>query len=97
MGHSTRISDAYYRPNENELLDNYLISIDNLTIDDARKLKIEVEGLKADISELEQKNKRIEELEKKQRQFEIAFQSLIDSRMVKPHTELESIDSKGLF
>lgn len=97
MGHSTGISDAYYRPNENELLEDYLISIDSLTIDDARKLKIEVESLKADISELEQKNKRIEELEKKQRQFEIAFQSLIDSGMVKPHAELESMDSKGLL
>ena len=66
------------------LLDDYLKAIDSLTIDDTRKLKIEVESLKVDISELEQKNKRIEELERKQRQFEIAFQSLIDSGMVKP-------------
>ena len=94
MGHSTGISDAYYRPNENELLDDYLKSIDSLTVDDTRKLKIEVGSLKADISELEQKNKRIEELEKKQRQFEMAFQSLIDSGMVKPHPELETVDSK---
>ena len=64
MGHSTGISDAYYRPNESELLDDYLKAMDSLAIDDSRKLKIEVESLKADISELEQKNKRIEELEK---------------------------------
>jgi len=57
----------------------------NLTIDDARNLKFEVESLKADISELEQKNKRIEELENKQREFEKAFQSLIDSGMVRPY------------
>jgi integrase len=93
MGHSTGISDAYYRPSENELLDDYLKSMDSLTIDDARRLKIEVESLKIDISELEQKNKRIEELERKQRQFEIAFQSLIDSGMVTPHTELDTINS----
>jgi integrase len=85
MGHSTGISDAYYRPSESELLDDYLRAMDSLTVDDARKLKIEVESLKADISELEQKNKRIEELERKQLQFEIAFQSLIDSGMVKPN------------
>ena len=84
MGHSTGISDAYYRPSENDLLDDYLKAIDSLTIDATRKLKIEDESLKVDISELEQKNKRIEELERKQRQFEIAFQSLIDSGMVKP-------------
>ena len=92
MGHSTGISDAYYRPNESELLDDYLKAIDSLTIDDTRKLKIEVESLKADISELEQKNMRIEELERKQRQFETAFQSLIDSGMVKPYTEAERKD-----
>ena len=96
MGHSTGISDAYYRPSENELLDDYLKAkaIDNLTIDDARKLKIEVESLKAEISELEQKNKRIEELERKQTQFEKAFQSLIDSGIVKPQPYLSSIDSR---
>ena len=92
MGHSTGISDAYYRPSENELLDDYLKAIDSLTVDDARKLKIEVESLKADISELEQKNKRIEELERKQMQFEVAFNSLIDSGMVKPYVELDAID-----
>jgi integrase len=92
MGHSTGISDAYYRPNESELLDDYLKAIDSLTIDDTRELKIEVESLRADISELEQKNKRIEELERKQRQFETAFQSLIDSGMVKPYTEVERKD-----
>jgi integrase len=90
MGHSTGISDAYYRPNESELLDDYLKAMDSLTIDDARKLKIEVESLKADISELEQKTTRIEELERKQRQFETAFQSLIDSGIVKPYIESEN-------
>jgi hypothetical protein len=94
MGHSTGISDAYYRPSENELLEDYLKAMDSLTIDDTRKLKIEVESLKVDISDLEQKNKRIEELERKQRQFEAAFQSLIDSGMVKPYTESDTIDSK---
>ena len=85
MGHTTGISDAYYRATESELLDDYLRAMDNLTIDDARNLKFEVESLKADISELEQKNKRIEELENKQWQFEKAFQSLIDSGMVRPY------------
>jgi predicted transcriptional regulator len=66
--------------------------MDSLTIDDKRKLRIEVESLKADMSELEQKNKRIEELERKQRQFETAFQSLIDSGLVKPYMESDNIN-----
>jgi integrase len=92
MGHSTGISDAYYRPSESELLEDYLKGMGSLTIDDTRRLKIEVESLKADLSELEQKNKRIEELERKQRQFETAFQSLIDSGMVKPYIESDNIN-----
>jgi integrase len=93
MGHSTGISDAYYRTSESELLDDYLKAMESLTIDDTRRLKIEVESLRFDISELEQKNKRIEELERKQREFETAFQSLIDSGIVKPYTEAEKISS----
>lgn len=94
MGHSTGISDAYYRPSESELLNDYLKGINSLTIDDTRKLKIEVEALRSNISELEQKNNRIEELERKQRQFELAFQSLIDSGIVKPHPKLDTINLK---
>lgn len=43
MGHSIGICEAYYRPNESELLDDYLKAMDSLTIDDTRKLKFEVE------------------------------------------------------
>jgi hypothetical protein len=84
MGHSTGISDAYYRPSEQDLLEDYLKAVDSLTIDDNRKLRIEVESLNADMSELARKDRRIDELEEKQRQFESAFQALIDSGMVKP-------------
>ena len=34
MGHSTGISDSYYRATENELLEDYLKAVDYLTIDD---------------------------------------------------------------
>jgi predicted transcriptional regulator len=71
-----------------------LKATDSLPPDDSRKLKIEVETLKFNISELEQKNRRIEELERKQRQFELAFQSLIDSGMVKPHPKLDTTNLK---
>jgi cell shape-determining protein MreC len=84
MGHSLGISDSYFKPTEEELLTEYLKVTDVLSINDTKKLKLEVESLKAGISELEDKNRRIEELERKQRQFELAFQTLIDSGMVKP-------------
>ena len=84
MGHSLGISDSYFKPTEEELLTEYLKVVDALSINATQKLKLEVERLEAGISELEDKNRRIEELERKQRQFELAFQTLIDSGMVKP-------------
>lgn len=84
MGHSTGISDAYYRPSEQDLLEDYLKAVDSLTIDDARKLRIEIESLNADMSQLAQKDSRIDELETKHRQLESAFQALIDAGILKP-------------
>jgi hypothetical protein len=85
MGHSLGgVSDSYFRPREEEVLDEYLKAVDALSINDTQKLKVEVESLKADISELQDKNRRIEELESKQRQFELAFQALIDTGKLIP-------------
>jgi integrase len=61
MGHSTGISDAYYRPSEQDLLEDYLKATDSLSVDDARKLRIEIESLNAEFSELSQKDRRIDE------------------------------------
>jgi hypothetical protein len=47
MGHSTGISDTYYRPTENDLLQDYLKCVDALTInDDEIVLQKQVEQLK---------------------------------------------------
>jgi len=45
MGHSTGLSDSYYRPTESELLEDYLKVIDHLTIVDETRLKIELEEM----------------------------------------------------
>ena len=41
IGHSTGISDSYYRPNENELFSDYLNAIPELTISTESKLEAE--------------------------------------------------------
>jgi integrase len=46
MGHSTGISDSYYRPTENDLLDDYLKIVDHLTIRTESTFKAEVEKVK---------------------------------------------------
>ena len=46
MGHSIGLSDSYYRPTENELLNDYLNATYMLTLDDTHKLQEQVTELK---------------------------------------------------
>jgi integrase len=45
MGHSTGSSDPYYRPTENDLLQDYLKCMDALTVNDEKTLQTKVEDL----------------------------------------------------
>jgi hypothetical protein len=94
IGHSTGISDSYYRPTENDLLQDYLKCVDALTINDEKSLQKKVEEL-ANKSEdnqylvnakMYEKDKQIEILVRKQEKFEVLIQSLIDSGQLKPTT-----------
>jgi integrase len=44
MGHSTGISDSYYRPTENDLLQDYLKCVDALTINDEKSFTLNIIG-----------------------------------------------------
>ena len=46
MGHSTGISDSYYRPTENDLLEDYLKVVDKLTISGESRLRTELQEMK---------------------------------------------------
>lgn len=70
-------------PSENELLTEYLKASDALSINATQKLNLKSSVFRLEF-ELEDKNRRIEELERKQREFESAFQALIDTGIVKP-------------
>lgn len=92
MSHSTGVSDSYYRPIEKDLLEDYLKAIDLLTINDdkiVRQKKVEELTEKSKDNEyairgkLDEKDKQIEALIKKQEQFENLIQSLIDSGQLK--------------
>ena len=43
MGHSVGISDSYYKPTETESLEDYLKSVDALTVSQENHLRHEVE------------------------------------------------------
>lgn len=61
MGHSTGLSDSYYKPTERELLDDYLKAVDALNIDPTNRI-----GEVAKSSELEEARREIERLKQNQ-------------------------------
>ena len=63
MGHSTGISDSYYRPNERELLEDYLKAIPELTILPENQQHLQIRKQEDRISELEKDHTIIHHLE----------------------------------
>jgi integrase len=53
MGHSVRLDDAYYRPNEKQLLAEYSKAINELTINEENRLKKKVTELESKQSEID--------------------------------------------
>jgi integrase len=53
MGHSVGISDSYYKPTETELLEDYLKSVDALTVSQVNQLRHAVEKLKVENAEID--------------------------------------------
>jgi hypothetical protein len=93
MGHDIGISKPYYKPSEQELLQDYVKAVDLLTIyNDNSRLEKQVKELKEKSkdddnlikAQLQEKDNQIHTLIKKQEQFEQLIQSLIDSGQVKP-------------
>jgi len=63
MGHSTGISDSYYRPNENELLTDYLNAVSDLTLLPENRQKLELLRQEERISALESEQAKVKHLE----------------------------------
>jgi len=63
MGHSTGISDSYYRPNENELLQDYLNAVQELTILQESRQKLEIHKQEQRITALESEQTKVKHLE----------------------------------
>lgn len=92
LNHSTGISDSYYRATENELLQDFLKAVTLLCINEdtvaLRKQVTELTERSKDNEyiirgKLEERDKQITELAKKQERFESLIQSLIDSGHLK--------------
>lgn len=71
MGHSTGISDSYYRPNENELLNDYLNAVPTLTISKENRIATDVDKLRENSSGIEQNRNEIEQLKEEIRKINL--------------------------
>jgi len=86
MGHDLGISKSYYKPTENELLDDYLKSVDLLTVNEENRLKRKINELneKNNVnqyvisSKLMEREKEIKKLEEKSKESDDAYISLSD-------------------
>jgi hypothetical protein len=92
MGHDIGLADSYYKPSEQELLKDYIKSVDLLTIhNDKSKLEMQVKELKEKSKDsdyiikakLQEKDDQIQRLVMKQERFEQLIQSLVDSGQLK--------------
>ena len=93
MGHNIGISASYYKPTAKEVFEDYLKADPLLTINAGNLIlrqKVEELTEKSKDNEyiisgrLAEKDKQIEDLIKKQNQFEQLLQTLIDSGQFKP-------------
>ena len=92
LAHSIGISNSYYRPTENELLEDYLKVSDLLQIDQQGQLQKELHQYQQKNQEdtllikgkLQERDEQINILMKKQEQFECMIQNLIESGQLKP-------------
>ena len=93
MSHDTGITQHYFKPKQEDLLEDYLKIIDLLTINNKQKILekqlMELREKSHDSeyiikAKLKEKDEQINQLIKKQDKFEFLIQSLIDSGKFQP-------------
>jgi hypothetical protein len=65
LGHKIGLASAYYRPSEDDMSNEYLKAIDNLTINEENRLKRKVEKLEVEKTQFQRLAAQIKALEKK--------------------------------
>ena len=100
LGHDNGISASYYKPTENEVLEDYLKAEDILTIyGSEKKLLKQVQEMKEKNKDneyiingkLQERDKQIEFLMQRQGKTDKLIQSLIDSGQISPKIKVLSL------
>ena len=67
LGHTIGLAGVYYKPTDDDFLEEYERVIDNLTIDPTNRLQRTIEVLKVDKSRIDELEAKIQKLEKRHR------------------------------
>jgi hypothetical protein len=67
MGHDTRLDNNYFKPNEEDLLSEYIKVVDLLTLNEEFKLRQKIEKLEVEKSKIDSLARDIALLKKKNR------------------------------
>lgn len=102
VGHSTGLDKAYYKPQEEEILQEYLKAVDLLTINNENRLKHKINELaeKNDVnqyvitSKLMERDKEIEKLKEKGKENDDAYVALSDQLMIL-REEVQQLKTRG--
>jgi chromosome segregation ATPase len=74
MGHSIGLDDNYFKPSENDVLEEYLTAVDWLTINEENRLKKQVKELTNKQDEIEVMKERYEQEMKDMRKEIVSMQ-----------------------
>jgi hypothetical protein len=64
LGHKIGLASAYYKPTEQEMLDEYQKAVNNLTINEENRLKIKVKLLEGEKTNYEKLDAKLDALQK---------------------------------
>jgi hypothetical protein len=64
LGHHTGLEENYYRPEEQDLLNEYLKCVDSLTVSNEFRLQRQVETLRVEKSAMDELRYQIQELKR---------------------------------
>ncbi len=78
MGHSTGVSDSYYRPNDNELLQDYLNAIPELTILKENRMSNQKEKIRTHDSDIVELKEEIEKIKLRNQVYDAYRQGIIE-------------------
>jgi integrase/recombinase XerD len=65
LGHKIGLASAYYRPTEDEMLEEYMKAVNNLTINEENRLKIKIQKLEVEKSRLDKLEENFKILQKR--------------------------------